>query len=131
MIVETFCKMLFVLPRTVVTVFDHGPKGTDFANKAKRQWKHLYLVFPEDHELSAKEIYTDAGEDSELDIEIVPIRTDMQAEKGTDLQHWAAWKVARVDISPVKRGKIDSTTKKLSKAAALAEKLYFAGMKEE
>jgi hypothetical protein len=25
------------------------------------------------------------------------------------------------DVSPVKRGKIDSTTKKLSKAAALAE----------
>jgi hypothetical protein len=101
------------------------------ANKAKGQWKHLYLVFPDDHELSAKEMYTDAGEDSELDIEIVPIRTDMQAEKNTDLQHWAAWKIARVDISPVKRGKIDSTTKTLSKAAALAKKLYSAGMKEE
>jgi hypothetical protein len=55
----------------------------------------------------------------------------MQAEKGIDLHHRAAWKVARVESSPGKRGKIDSTTKKLSKAAALAEKLYSAGMKEE
>jgi hypothetical protein len=102
-----------------------------FANKEKRQWKDFYLVFPDDHELSAKESYTDEGEDSELDIEIVPIRTAMQVEKGTDLQHWAVWKVAWVDISPVKRDKIDSTTKKLSKAADLDETLYSAGMKEE
>jgi hypothetical protein len=26
------------------------------ADKAKRQWKHLYLVFPDDHKLSPKEI---------------------------------------------------------------------------
>jgi hypothetical protein len=48
---------------------------------------------------------------------------------GTDLQHWAAWKVARVDISPVKRCKINLTKK--SKADARAKTFCSAGIKEE
>jgi hypothetical protein len=101
-----------------------------FADFEQRQWKHFYFVFPDNHELSAKDICMDAGEDNKLDIEIIPIKTAHLTEKGTmDLQHWAAWKVTRVDISPVKRGKIELTKK--SKAAALAEKLYATGMKAE
>jgi hypothetical protein len=104
------------------------------ADMEKRQWKHFYFVFTEDHELSAKVIYDDAGEDNdELELEIVPIRTAHITDKGsTDLRHWAVWKVARVDISPMKRGKIESSKK--SKAAALAEKLFASPptpMKEE
>jgi hypothetical protein len=94
------------------------------ADIEKRQWKHFHFEFPNDHELSAKDICDDAGEDTdELEIEIVPITTAHLTDEGaTDLRHWAAWKVARVDISPMKRGKIESSKK--SKAAALPEKLH-------
>jgi hypothetical protein len=49
----------------------------------------FYFVFPDSHELSAKDIYMDAGEDNELDIDIVPIQTAHLTEKGmTYLQHY-------------------------------------------
>jgi hypothetical protein len=109
-----------------------------FADIEKRQWKHFYFLFPDDHELSAKDICDDPGEDNdELEVEIVPMSSDHLTEKGaTDLKHWAAWKVARVDISPMKKGKIESSKK--SKAAVLAEKMHstsdatpMSGVKEE
>jgi hypothetical protein len=101
-----------------------------FADFGHRQWKHLDFFPPDGHKVSAKDIYMDAEEDNELDIETVPIQTAHLTEKDmTDLQHWAAWKVARVDILPMKRGRIELAKKR--KAAALANKLYATGMKEE
>jgi hypothetical protein len=94
-----------------------------YADIEKRQWKHFYFVFLDDHGLPAKDICDDAGEDNnKLELEIVPIKTANLTEKGAmNLRHWAAWKVARVDISPMKRGKIELSKK--CRGAALAKKL--------
>jgi hypothetical protein len=47
-----------------VTYVMDNARHAYFADQAKCQWKHMCLVFPDGHQLSAKEIYMDAGEDS-------------------------------------------------------------------
>jgi hypothetical protein len=41
-------------------------------NKAYRGWKHLLHEFPVGHDVLAKGIYEDAGDDEELDLELIP-----------------------------------------------------------
>jgi hypothetical protein len=90
-----------------------------YAKKETRMFKQILLTFPKDHVLSAKEIYSDSGEDMELELEIIPVsytKGSSQSEKNSE--HWAGFKVARVDVKAHKRGKVESK-KKQSKAAAL------------
>jgi hypothetical protein len=99
-------------------------------DKAAREWKYLVLDFPTDHHLSSKEIYDEAGEDEELELEIIPIVYSHPVIEGSGTQHWAAWKVVRTDLKVHKRGKIEVKSKK-SKAAALLGNLLGGSLKEE
>jgi hypothetical protein len=87
--------------------------------KAAREWKYLVLDFPKDHHLSSKEIYKEAGEDEELQLEIIPNVYSHPEIVGLGTQHWAAWKVICTDLKVQKRGKIEEKTKKRKGAALL------------
>jgi hypothetical protein len=88
-------------------------------NKASRRWKHLLLEFPAGHELSSKLIYDEAGDDEELALELVPFRySHTSAPLSINTIHYAAWKIARSDMSASKRGKVEHKENK-SKAASL------------
>ena len=91
-------------------------------NKTSRMWKHLILEFPSEQNLAGKEIYQDAGEDEELELEFVPfVYTHTKFPSGrSNTLHYAAWKVCRTDIRPTKRGKVDQKENK-SKGASLLE----------
>jgi hypothetical protein len=97
-----------------------------FEKKAAREWKYLILDFPQEHELSSKNIYKDAGEDEELKLEMVPIVYSHPQMAGTNSQHWAAWKVARTDLKVHKRGKVEAKESK-SKGFALLQGLISPG----
>jgi hypothetical protein len=60
-------------------------------NKASRQWKNLLLEFPAGHVLSSKLIHNDAGDDEELELEIVPYKYNHPGfPKAVNTQHYAA-----------------------------------------
>jgi hypothetical protein len=83
-----------------------------FANRVARRFKQILLTFPKGYVLSAKEIFDESGEDQELELEVLPIKTK------TNSEHWAGFKIARMDVKAHKRGKVEPIQKK-SKAAAL------------
>ena len=88
-------------------------------NKESRRWKHLLLEFPVGHEMSAKDIFDDAGDDEEFELELVPfVYTHSGVRKAINTIHYAAWKVARKDLRASKRGKVEHRENK-SKAASL------------
>jgi hypothetical protein len=102
-----------------------------FANKEARRFKQILLNFPTGYVLSAKEIYADAGEDQELQLEILPIKYySNPGNNETNSEHWAGFKVARIDVKARKRGKVE-TPQKQSKAAALLFAAGGSGMKTD
>lgn len=76
--------------------------------QADRQWKHLLLVFPNDHVLKASVLWDDAGEDEELPSRLV---ADAAGKRHV------VFKVARTDKRGDKAGKTESMKKKKSKWA--------------
>jgi hypothetical protein len=100
--------------------------------KAAREWKYLVLDFPSDHQLSSKVIYDEAGDDEELELEIIPIQYTHKniIKKGLGSQHWESWKVVRTDVKVHKRGKLEVKSKQ-SKAAALLGGLMISGADKE
>jgi hypothetical protein len=95
----------------------------DYAsNKQKRKFKYILLVFKNkgekrDLDLSSKEIYSDSGEDEELEPQMMKLN-----EEG-----WELFQVAGLDMKPEKRGRLQVTQKK-SKAASF---FLGSGPKEE
>jgi hypothetical protein len=93
-----------------------------FANRVARRFKQLFLTFPKGYVLSAKEIYGDAGEDQELELEILQIKyypnPGTKNKETYSKHHCAGFKVARIDIKAHKGGKVEAPQKK-SKAAVL------------
>lgn len=92
------------------------------ANKQKRKFKYILLVFKNkgekrDLELSSKDIYSDWGEDEELEPQMMKLN-----EEGCGL-----FQVARLDMKPEKHGRLQMTQKK-SKAASF---FLGSGSKEE
>lgn len=91
-------------------------------NKESRRWKHLLLEFPSDQTLSAKEIYVDAGEDEELELEIVPVTFIDDIDGKEKRVDFAGFTVARTDVRPLKKGKVEHKTN-ISKGAALLKSM--------
>ena len=90
-------------------------------NKASHRWKHLVLAFSSGHTLAGKEIYEEAGDDVEPQIELIPaISSYTSIHNAVNTVHYAAWKVCRTDIRPTKRGKVEHKKKKSKGAALLA-----------
>jgi hypothetical protein len=80
-----------------------------YRDKIRREWKYLLLDFPDDHELSSKEINEEAVDEETLKLEVVPIVYKIMKKKKKSpesLTHWACWKVARTDVKSQKRGKV-------------------------
>lgn len=89
-------------------------------DKANRRWQHYLLEFPPGVTLSSKEIFEDAGDDDELDYEIVNVKVTT-AKIGFDIQeHWLHFKVARTDTRITKRGKVMKASNKSKGASKLA-----------
>ena len=103
-----------------------------FANKEARRFKQILLSFPKGYVLSSKEIYDDSGEDQELELEILPIKYSNPGNENKEMhsEHWAGFKVTRIEIKAHKRGKVEAPQKK-SKAAALLLGAGGSGMKTD
>jgi sarcosine oxidase delta subunit len=95
------------------------------------------LQFPPGHVLSSKTIYDEAGDNEELDYEIVDVTYTHSKVAGANTEHWMHFKVARTDLRISKRGKVEKKEKKSKMAAKLEAKAAqakgggAAGMKVE
>ena len=90
------------------------------SHKQERKFKYMLLVFKNKGEkrdivLSSKEIYKDSGEHEELEAQMM-ISEHKAAGGGKNEEGWGILQVARLDIKPEKRGKLQ--TEKKSKAAS-------------
>jgi hypothetical protein len=93
------------------------------ANKQKRKFNYILLVFKNkgkkrDLVLSSKEIYYDPGKDEELEPQMMKSRYQ-HADGSTNEEGWGLFPVARLDVKPKKRGRLQMTPQKKSKAASL------------
>ena len=124
------CSLLAQRDALVPVVSDVFTEGLDNArhcyvqSKARREFKYILLNFPTYFELSASEIHSDAGANESLEIETIRVKFKhpspaLNGEETT--QFWAAWKIARVDIKPDKKGKTDVPGQ--SKACAALAKI--------
>jgi hypothetical protein len=92
------------------------------AHKQESKFKFILLVFKNkegkkrDMSLSTKEIFADSGDDEELEAQMM-LSKHPRADGGTNEEGWGGFQVARLDIKPEKRGKLQMTQKK-SKAAS-------------
>ena len=112
-----------VTTNNVTNAMDDALHGFD-ANKSSRQWKYLVLEFPSDHELSSKLINGEnAGEDEDLELEILEFGYTHEKIEGAAQAHYAAWRVARADARVYKRGKLETKTKTSAAANILGSKI--------
>ena len=111
----------------------HGLEDESSDVKEARKWKHLLLQFGDGVELSAKHIFLGAGDDEKLKLELLAVTvTHKKMPTLNYTSMYAAWKVARIDMKPNKKGKVEKQEDK-SEAARLLEKINggIAGMKLE
>jgi hypothetical protein len=60
-----------------------------YGDKIRREWKYLLLDFPDDHELSSKEINEEAVDEETLKLEVVPIVYKiMKKKKKSEKKSW-------------------------------------------
>lgn len=94
-------------------------------NLKQRKWKYLLLQFPPGHELSSQVIFDEAGDKEELDYEAVEV--EYQTEDGLEkTEDWIHFQVARIDIPPTKKGKVDKKKKTSKFASKVAPANAFA-----
>jgi hypothetical protein len=104
------------------------------------KYNSYIIEFPSSQELSSKLINADAGENEELEMDMIELEYERadgsknaDGSKKTNSEVWACWLVARTDTTASKRGKVEFKEKK-SKAALLLEKMQkkkLNGMKSE
>jgi len=85
-----------------------------------RQWKKLILNFPNGHVLSSKALYSEAGDDEELETEFVSVPVN-QRDMGIGDITYACWKVARTDTKSRKKGRTEAKVHQSKNAAMLAK----------
>jgi len=83
----------------------------------ERRWKRLFLQFPEDHQLSSKELEGD-HEENEVPLEMI------DDDEGN---FWILFKVVTTHIEGNKAGKSEDITQKMSKLALKKKKNASAG----
>lgn len=105
-------------PQSCTDAIDNGRLG--YAKEEKiRQWKYLLLDFPDSHVLSSSEVYSEAGEDEELDFELFPVSSvHPKIPKVSFTDYYIAFRVARTDVAAYKKGKLETQKSKTSKGAA-------------
>ena len=105
-------------------------------HKVLRQWKYLLLQFSLGYVLSSKAVYEDAGDNEDLDYDIMDVTYTHPQAAGATTELWMHFKVARTDLQVSKRGKVEKKEKKSKMAAKLEAKARqaraaAAGMKDE
>jgi hypothetical protein len=123
------------IPRNIIDSMDNAHHEFK-KNKAHHEWKYLLLLGPPGHVLLSKAIYDDAGDNKELDYDIVDVSYMHSKVTGINTEHWIHFKVARTDLRVSKRGKVEKKEKKSKMAAKFEAKLWREkeakeGMKEE
>jgi len=104
-------------------------KHSSPTRKDARFWRHYLLVFPPDHELSAKKINAELEED---DDENLPFEMIILDNGKVGKTFYMAWHVARKDIKGRKKGKVeDDDDEEVSKVAAQLKFLGWSKAKEE
>ena len=89
-------------------------------NKESRMWQYYFIEFPPGVTLSSKAIFAEAGDDEELDYEIVRLEIEDSAKYNYKItEHWLHFTVARTDTRVAKRGKVTKKTKKSKGASKL------------
>jgi hypothetical protein len=111
-------------PDNVISSLDNSRHVFD-ANKSFRQWKHLLLNFPDDQTLKASVIFEEAGEDEQLELTMHPVEFRDVAGNVTETKLYGGFTVARVDMKPHKRGRVEHKEKE-SKGAKLLKDLVAA-----
>lgn len=103
------------------------------SGKDRRQWKYLLLQFPPGHTLSSKMIFEDAGDDEELDFDLVTVTyTHPKVPNYSNMEHWMHFTVARTDLRTTKRGRVEKPAKQSRMAAKLqAAQQAAQGMKTQ
>ena len=97
----------------------------------ERQMKHILLQFPSGHELSASEVYDEAGDDEALEPTMVPIKVKHQGLGNEKVSKtFVAFTVARTDVSPYKKGRLEAKTRE-SKTAQLLQATMAGHMDED
>jgi len=102
----------------------HDIVNNEGATKEDRKWKHLFLDFDDDVQLSAKAINANAGEDEKLELQLIPVT--VAHPKNASIKHTsmcAGWKVARTDIKARKKGKAEKKETKSDAAKQLDDLL--------
>lgn len=89
-------------------------------NKDNRMFRYFLLEFPPGTTLSSKLIFSGAGDDEELDYDIVKIEVTGGSVNFTITEHWLHFAVARTDARVQKRGKVEKKSKKSKGASKLA-----------
>ncbi len=79
-------------------------------NRQARKFKSILLVFKNRGEkrelqLSSKEIYSDSGEDEELELQMMKL-THSCPGGGVNEEGWGIFQVANLNINPEKRGRL-------------------------
>jgi hypothetical protein len=123
------------IPDNVINSMDNARHEFE-NNKVLREWKYFLLQFPPGHVLSSKAVYDEAGDNEELDYDIVDVTYTHAKVTGINTEHWMHFKVARTDLRVSKRGKVEKKEKKSKMAAKLEAKARKAkeaeaGMKDE
>jgi hypothetical protein len=97
-------------------------KRNSFAdNKEQRMWRHYLLEFEQHHQLSAKVIFKEAGDDDLLPSQIIPIKyTHPDMNGKTNSKHYMCMWVARTEAGAEQYGAYKNhTTMTASALAAL------------
>ena len=81
-------------------------------DKERRQWKHLLLQFPVDHEISSKMIYSNPDDDDSVEFKMVTVSTAHALAPAPNFEHWLHFTVARTDLGATKRGRVEAKEKK-------------------
>ena len=91
---------------------------------ANRMWNFYLLEFPPGVTLSSSSVFKDAGDNEELDYELVNYEwTESNTTGGTraNRELWVHFTVARTDLCAAKRGKVEESKKKSKAASKLAK----------
>jgi hypothetical protein len=102
-----------------------------FEDKRGREVQYLALDFGSDCELSAKKIHGKAGENEVLEMKIQNKSVFSKQLNLTFHEFWVSWTVARVDVLPNKKGKVDTTIKKSNALSLLIDLGVTNGMAQD
>lgn len=106
---------------SIDTVSKNFKKGLDVPKDA-RFFKTFRLIFPEEYELSSKDVNKDAGDKEDIPAKIISVWMKSDKWSQSVLKHFVVFKVGRVDVEAFAPGaELDSPDKKGANADLLGD----------